>query len=174
MPSLYEIVRRFSGWPIIKVAYRAHWRAAADAHPLVIKLFEDSPDGESWRTALSEWYRSERPVIDHLKGISSSLRIEGPWHEAGNTRFPMGALIRSPGLTARLNPIETVALDVRVRAAIENEILRWIEERNPRARIGDNVWINRREEDPKAIAQIGKWVAENQPGSIPEEGPGHA
>lgn len=160
MPSFHDILRRLTGWPLIKVPYRAHWRVAADAHPIVIKLFEDSPDGETRRMALSEWLQSERPVIDYFRGISSSFRIEGPWHEAGNTLFPLGALIRSPGVTIRLGPIETVALDVRVRSAIEREILRWIEERGAQAGQGDCAKVNRRSEDPKSVAQIERWVAE--------------
>lgn len=169
MPFFQDILRRLTGWPIIKVPYRAHWRVAADAHPLVIKLFEDSPDGETCRMALAEWHHSERPVIDYFRGISSSFRIEGPWHEAGNTLFPMGALIRSPGVVLRLGPIETVELDERVRSAIEHEILRWIDEHDGLAGPGASNRINRRNEDPKAVAQIAEWLAQPR-GEIPPEG----
>jgi hypothetical protein len=173
MSFFQDILRRLTGWPIIKVPYRAHWRVAADAHPLVIKLFEDSPDGETCRMALSEWYHSERPVIDYFRGISSAFRIEGPWHEAGNTLFPMGALIRSPGVVLRLGPIETVELDERIRSAIEHEILRRIDAHDGHARGADSIRINRRKEDPKAVAEVAKWLAEPRTEIPLEEGASH-
>jgi len=171
MLSVHDIFRRLTGWPVIKVPYRTHWRIAALAHPHVIKLFENSPDGETRRMALSEWYHSERPVIDFIRGITSSVRIEGPWHEAGNTLFPLGSLIRSPGVTCRLDPIDTVALEVRLRSAIENEILHWIEEHETPYGHADYAKINRRKEDPKAVAQIEHWVAESRAKSPTEIGP---
>jgi hypothetical protein len=81
----------------------------------------------------------------------------------------MGALIRSPGVVLRLGPIETVELDERVRSAIEHEILSWVDERDRLAGSDDSIRINRRTEDPKAIAQITKWLAEPH-GEIPPEG----
>lgn len=85
----------------------------------------------------------------------------------------MGALIRSPGVILRLGPIETVELDERVRSAIEHEILGWIDERDGLASPGASNQINRRNEDPKAVAQIAEWLAQPR-GEIPlEGGPSH-
>jgi hypothetical protein len=169
-----SILRRIFGWPNITIKYRGHWRVMMNAHPDILRLIDDTPDGETYRCAIAEWSHSERPVIDYFRGISSSFRIEGPWHEAGNTLFPMGSLIRSPGVTAHLDPIETVAVEVRMRAAIENEILRWIEERDAHAFPPVPVSLERKSADPKAVAHIEKWLADCRAENPAEGGSSHA
>ena len=152
------IVRILDRRPML-VIYRARASIAYDAHRLIAKLLEDSPDGETCRAALSEWYHSERPVIEYFRGIASSFRIEGPWHVVGRTDFPMGSLVRSMGVTARLDPLQTVALESEMRDAIEWAILRWIQDNSAQCATRAEVAIDRSVADPVAIARIEEWNA---------------
>ena len=136
------------------IIYRARPSIAYGVNPLIVKLIEDSPDGETCRMALSEWVHSERPVIEYFRGIASSFRIEGPWHPAGRSIFPMGSLVCSMGVTARLDPVQTVALESEMRDAIEWAILRWIQDNSVQCATRADVAIDRSVADPVAIARI--------------------
>ena len=157
--SLDAFIVRIVDRQPMTIRYRARPRIAHNVHPLIVKLIEDSPDGETCRMALSEWVHSERPVIEYFRGIASSFRIEGPWHPAGRTIFPMGSLVRSMGVTARLDPIQTVALESEMRDAIEWAILRWIQDNGAQCATRAEIAIDRSVADPVAIARIEEWNA---------------
>jgi hypothetical protein len=65
-----SILRRIFGWPNITIKYRGHWRVMMNAHPDILRLIDDTPDGETYRCAIADWSHSERPVIDYFRGIT--------------------------------------------------------------------------------------------------------
>lgn len=156
--SIRFLVGRLFGMPMITKRYRIHWRVLMRAHPLILKLIEDNEDGETRRASLAEWHRAERPVVDVLRGTTSLLRIDGPRQLIGNEDFAMGALIESPGVTAHLDPVETLHLEERVRGAIEQEILSWISEHDWQKRPPVEPCINRAIADPEAMQRMTDWV----------------
>ena len=156
--SKRSLLARLTGWPMISTKYRAHWRVMIHTHPLILKLLEDNGDGETRRTSLTEWHRAERPVVDVLRGTTSLFRVDGPRHIVGSECFAMGALIESPGVTAHLDPVETLHLEARVRSAIEQEILRWIEQRGLQDRPPVPPHVDREFADPKAMRRMIDWV----------------
>jgi hypothetical protein len=161
MPTLSLVrraIRRLTGWPLIRMTYCAHYRVMQDAHPFILKLIEDNEDGETRRASLIDWEWAERPVLDVLNGTSSYYRIDGPRQLVEGEVFALGSLIQSPGVTAHLDPIETLQLEMRIRAAIETEILRWITEHKLQERPPVEATVNRAVEDPKALARIAAWV----------------
>ncbi len=155
---LHSIARRLFGWPMITIKYRAHWRVMIHTHPLILKLIEDNEDGDTRRASLAEWYRAERPVVDMLRGKTSLLRIDGPRRYIGREEFAMGALIESPGVTAHLDPVDTLHLEKRVRGAIENEIVRWIAEHGLQACPPVEPCVNRAIADPEAMQRMTDWM----------------
>ncbi len=156
--SKRSLLARLTGWPMITTRYRAHWRIMIHTHPLILKLLEDNADGDTRRTSLTEWHRAERPVIDVLRGTTSLFRIDGPRQNVGNDWFAMGALIESPGVTAHLDPVDTLHLEARVRQAIEHEIVRWIAERGLQDRPPVPPHVDRDFADPKAMRRMIDWV----------------
>ncbi len=160
--SKRTLLARLTGWPNITTKYRAHWRVLIHAHPLIVKLLEDNADGDTRRASLAEWHRAERPVVDVLRGTTSLLRIDGPRQTIGRETFAMGALIESPGLTAHLDPVETLQLEERVRQVIEKEILRWIDERGLQDRPAVEPQVECDIADPKALVRMTDWVSGNR------------
>ena len=159
---LHSIARRLFGWPMITIKYRAHWRVMIHTHPLILKLIQDNVDGDTRRASLAEWYRAERPVVDVLRGTTSLFRIDGPRRQLGSDDFAMGALIESPGVTAHLDPVETLHLEARVRQSIENEILRWIAEHDLQDRSPVLPSVDRDSADPKALRRMTDWVGRSR------------
>ncbi len=156
--SKLSLLVRLTGWPMITTKYRAHWRVMIHTHPLILKLLEDNADGDTRRASLTEWHRAERPVVDVLRGTTSLLRIDGPRHIVGNDCFAMGASIESPGVTAHLDPVETLHLEARVRTAIEKEILRWIAEHGLQDRPPVPPHVDRDVADPEAMRRMIEWT----------------
>ncbi|MEP7348482.1 MAG: hypothetical protein ABI668_00870 [Sphingorhabdus sp.] len=156
--SVRNRIGRLFGYPYLAVRYRPHFRIAFAVHPLILKLIEDNADGDTRRASLAEWHRAERPVLSVLRGTTSLLRIDGPRQCIGNEAFAMGSLIESPGVTAHLDPVETLQLEGRVRVAIEQEILRWISEHDLQSRPPVEASVDRDIADPKAIRRMLDWV----------------
>ena len=127
--------------------------------PLLNRLARTGPDGDTYRAALREWQRAERPVIDMIRGKPSSLRIDGPTQEVEDRFFPLGSLLQSPGVTAHLDPIETRELESRIRTAIENVILAWIDEFDLQSLPPVSPEVDRVTADPIAIQKMIAWVA---------------
>ena len=153
-----SLLARLTGWPMITTKYRAHWRVMIHTHPLILKLLEDNADGDTRRASLAEWHRAERPVVDVLRGTTSLFRIDGPRQFVGSECFALGGLIESPGVTAHLDPIETLHLEARVRTAIEQEILRWIAELGLQDHPPVQAHVDRDFADPKAMRRMIDWV----------------
>lgn len=160
--SKRSLLARLTGWPMITTKYRAHWRVMIHTHPLILKLLEDNADGDARRASLTEWHRAERPVVDVLRGTTSLFRIDGPRQIVGREAFAMGALIESPGVTAYLDPVETLQLEERVRLAIEQEILCWIDEHGLQDRPAIEPHIDRDVADPEALVRMIDWVGDNR------------
>lgn len=156
--SVRSLLARLTGWPMITIKYRAHWRVMIHTHPLILKLLEDNADGDTRRASLAEWHRAERPVVSALRGTTSLFRIDGPRQFIGKEDFAMGALIESPGVTAHLDPVETLHLEARVRQAIEREIVRWIAERGLQDHPSVPPHVDRDFADPKAMRRMIDWV----------------
>ena len=156
--SIRSLVGRLFGMPMITKRYRIHWRVLMQAHPLILKLIEDNEDGETRRASLAEWQCAERPILDVLRGTSSLFRIDGPRQIIGYEAFAMGSLIESPGVTAHLDPVETLHLEARVRQTIEQEILRWIAEHDLQDCPPVEPCVNRDIADPEAMRRMTDWV----------------
>ena len=153
-----SLLARLTGWPMITTKYRAHWRVMIHTHPLILKLLEDNADGDTRRASLAEWHRAERPVVDVLRGTTSLFRIDGPRQFVGSECFALGGLIESPGVTAHLDPIETLHLEARVRESIEEEIVRWIAEHSLQDHPPVRPNVDRDFADPKAMRRMIDWV----------------
>ena len=153
-----SLVGRLFGMPMITKRYRIHWRVLMQAHPLILKLIQDNEDGNTRRMSLAEWHRAERPVVDVLRGTTSLFRIDGPRRYISSEDFAMGALIESPGVTAHLDPVDTLHLEARVRQTIENEILRWIAEHDLQAFPPVQPGVDRDAADPEAMRCMTNWV----------------
>jgi len=166
--SKRSLLARLTGWPNITTKYRAHWRVMVHTHPLILKLLEDNADGDTRRASLAEWHRAERPVVDVLRGTTSLFRIDGPRQFLGSETFAMGSLIESrsliesPGVTAHLDPVETLHLEERVRKAIEQEILRWIAEQGLQDRPPAEAHLYRDIADPQAVRRMLNWVGRDR------------
>jgi hypothetical protein len=160
--SIRSLLDRLTGWPIITTKYRAHWRVMINAHPVILKLIEDNEDGDTRRASLAEWHRAERPVLAVFRGTTSLFRIDGPRQFIGRDDFAMGALIESPGVTAHLDPVDTLHLEARVRGAIEQEILRWIAEHDLQSRPSVLPSVDRDVADPAAMRRMIDWVARDR------------
>ncbi len=156
--SIRSVVGRLFGWPMITKRYRIHWRVLMQAHPLILKLIEDDADGETRRASLADWHSAERPVLSVLRGTSSLFRIDGPRQIIRYKAFAMGSLIESPGVTAHLDPVETLHLEERVRQAIEQEILRWIAEHELQKRPPVDPHVDRAIADPEAMRRMTDWM----------------
>ena len=156
--SVRNFIGRLFGFPYLAVRYRPHFRIALAVHPLILKLIEDNADGDTRRASLAEWHRAERPVLSVLRGTTSLLRIDGPRQFIGKEDFAMGALIESPGVTAHLDPIDTLHLEARVRQTIENEILLWIAEHDLQACPPVQPSVDRDAADPEALRRMVDWV----------------
>jgi hypothetical protein len=156
--SVRNVIGRLFGYPYLSVRYRPHFRIALAVHPLILKLIEDNEDGVTRRMSLAEWHRAERPVVNVLRGTTSLFRIDGPRRYIGREEFAMGALIESPGVTAHLDPVDTLHLEKRVRQAIENEILRWIAEHDLHACPPVEPIVDRDIADPEAMRRMTEWM----------------
>jgi hypothetical protein len=77
-------------------------------------------------------------------------------------RFRDGALIESPGVTAHLDPVDTLHLEERVRKAIEQEILRWIDEHDLQSRPPVLPSVDRDVADPEAMRRMIDWVGRSR------------
>jgi hypothetical protein len=160
--SIRSLLDRLTGWPIITTRYRAHWRVMTNAHPMILKLIEDNEDGDTRRASLAEWHRAERPVLAVFRGTTSLFRIDGPRQCIGREDFAMGALIESPGVTAHLDPVDTLHFEARVREAIEREILRWIAEYDLQSLPPVLPSVDRDVADPKAMRRMIDWVGRSR------------
>ena len=161
MPTLLlfrRVISRLTGWPLIRMTYRAHYRVMQRAHPYILKLIEDNEDGEARRASLAGWLRAERPVLDVLRGTVSMFRIDGPRQCVEDEWFALGARIESPGITAQLDPVATHHLESRVRRAIEAEIVGWITEHSLQYYPSVDNPVNRVVDDAQAVALMTEWV----------------
>ena len=150
--------QRLTGSSLTSKSYRAPLHILSLAHPYILKLIKDSHEGDTRRASLVEWLRAERPVLDVLHGTHSMLRIDGPRQVVGHETFPFGSLIESPGVTAHLDPIETLHLERRIRETIEREISCWIEQHGLRERPPADLSFNREMDDLIAIARMDSWT----------------
>ena len=70
--SKRSLLARLTGWPMIKVPYRAHWRVMINAHQLILKLIEDNEDGDK-RGLAAPWVAGELAPVVTLQ-TSMSIR----------------------------------------------------------------------------------------------------
>jgi hypothetical protein len=101
-------------------------------------------------------------VLAVFRGTTSLFRIDGPRQCIGREDFAMGALIESPGVTAHLDPVDTLHLEERVRKAIEQEILRWIAEHDLQSRPPVLPSVDRDVADPEAMRRMIDWVGRSR------------
>ena len=161
----------------ISLHFIANRRTAAYVRPLVRKLIADDDDGETYRTALIDWHRAERPPLALYHGTTSFCRIDGPSQWVGDHPFPLGGLILSPGVTAHLDPFEAEALHGHMQGAVERAIRAWLADRSRRAQPAVLVEFDRREADRVAKAMIAAWAARQErnrrPAADDAKGPHH-
>ena len=151
-------------WTSRKVTLRvsADPRTARYALPLIKKLLADDDDGETYRTALKDWHRAERPPLALYHGTTSFCRIDGPSQWVGDRPFPLGGLILSPGVTAHLDPFEAEALHEHMQGAVERAIRAWLADRSRRAHPAVPAEFHRRKADREAKAMIADWAVRQE------------
>lgn len=122
--------------------------------PLIEKLIADGEDGDTYRSALDEWNRAERPPLALYDGEASFCRIDGPYQWAGNHVFPLGGLVLCSGVTAHLDPYQASNLHFQMRAAIERAIRVWVADNSLRECPMTPVAFDREAADRKAKKMI--------------------
>lgn len=161
----------------VSLHFIADYDTARYVLPLIKKLIADDEDGETYRTALVDWHRVERPPLALYDGEASFCRIDGPLQWVGDRRFPLGGLVLSSGVTAHLDPFEADALYDHMKATIERAIREWIAEHGLRDWPRVPVEFDRTEADRKAKAMIADWAArqerENSVAEADTGGPDH-
>ncbi|BBE34778.1 hypothetical protein [Sphingosinicella microcystinivorans] len=181
MSVFRRVLDRLTGfpWTSRKVTLRVSTdpRAARFALPLIKKLLAEDDDGETYRTALIDWHRAERPPLALYHGTTSFCRIDGPSQWVGDRPFPLGGLILSPGVTAHLDPFEAEALHEHMQGAVERAIRAWLADRSLRAHPAVPVEFDRRKADHTAKAMIAAWAARQErnrrPAADDAKGPRH-
>lgn len=146
---------------IVTMHFRAEYRTARFALPLIQRLLTDDEDGETYRCSIAQWTINERPTLHVHRGAISTLRIDGPLQNAGSTYLPLGGLIEAPHVTAHLDPVEADHLDRRVQEAIDRTLHGWIMEHSLYDQPRQCREIDRREADREARAVIARWVADH-------------
>jgi len=143
----------------VRLHITADYDTARYLLPLIKKLIADDEDGETYRTALIDWHRAERPPLALYDGEASFCRIDGPLQWAGDRRFPLGGLVLSSGVTAHLDPFEANALHDHMKAAIERAIRSWITDYGLRDWPRVPIEFDRQYADRKAKVMIADWAA---------------
>lgn len=138
----------------VRLHFRVDRGTARYVAPLIEKLIADGEDGETYRTALAAWHRSERPPLAIYDGETSFCRIDGPLQWAGRRVFPLGGLVLSSGVTAHLDPYQASDLHYEMRAAIERAIRAWVTDHGLRDCPMTPVEFDRDDADRKAKAMI--------------------
>jgi hypothetical protein len=143
----------------VKLSFFAEYRTACYVAPLIRKMVAETDDGETYRTAVIEWHKAERPPLAIYHGDTSFCRIDGPNQWVNDQSFPLGGLILSPGVTAHLNPFEAHKLREHLQGVIEEAILTWIADHNLRGAPPVPEAFNRQSADRKAKAMLAKWAS---------------
>lgn len=146
---------------IVTMHFRADYRTARFALPLIQRLLADDEDGETYRCSIAQWTINERPPLHVHRGVISTLRIDGPLQNAGYSYLPLGGLIEAPQVTAHLNPVAADRLDRLVQEAIDRTLQDWIREHGLYDQPHQCREINRREADLQAHAVIARWVTDH-------------
>lgn len=144
---------------IVTMHFRADYRIARFALPLIQRLLADNEDGETYRCSIAQWTINERPTLHVHRGGISTLRIDGPLQNAGGTYLPLSGLIEAPQVTAHLDPIEADLLDSRVQEAIDRTLHEWIVKHHLYDQPRQCREIDRQEADREARAIIARWAA---------------
>jgi len=145
----------------VTMHFRADYRIARLAQPLIQRLLTNDEDGETYRCSIARWTINERPTLHVHRGVISTLRIDGPLQNADGVYLPLGGLIEAPHVTAHLDPIEANRLDSRVQEAIDRTLHNWIVEHGLFDKPRQCREIDRHDADREARAIIARWVADH-------------
>ncbi|WP_375197402.1 hypothetical protein [Sphingobium sp.] len=145
----------------VTMHFRADYRIARFALPLIQRLLTNDEDGETYRCSIAQWTINERPTLHIHRGVISNLRIDGPLQNAGGTYLPLGGLIEAQHVTAHLDPIDADRLDRRMQKAIDRTLHDWIVEHGLYDQPRQCREIDRHEADREARAVIARWVADH-------------
>ena len=143
----------------VKLCFFVEYRTACYVAPLIRKMVAETNDGETYRTAIVEWHKAERPPLATYHGDTSFCRIDGPSQWVEDQSFPLGGLILSPGVTAHLKPFEAREINENIQRVIEKAILNWVADHNLRDAPPVPEAFNRRSADRKAKAMLAKWAS---------------
>jgi len=164
MPSIRNSVDRLAarlrGRSYVTLRFTVHQRLAPIVEPLIERLLPFDDDGETYRCSIIQWTLNERPVLHTHRGVVSTMRVDGPLQDAGQTSFPLGGLIEAPHVTAHLDPITARRLDSRLQDAIDGVIQDWIVEHGLYDQPRQRREIDRLKADREAKAVIAAWVSD--------------
>ncbi|MDK2770453.1 MAG: hypothetical protein KYX69_22380 [Sphingomonas sp.] len=166
MSVFHRVLDRIADWRWtgrkINLRFVAEYRTACFALPIINGILAEDEDGETFRAALTDWRRAERPPLALYHGETSFCRIDGPRQWVKDRSFPLGGLILSPGVTAHLDPFEARELQEHMEWAIEQAIRQWIADHDLHDLSPVPVEFGRRKADRKAKAKIADWVARQE------------
>lgn len=163
MPSFSRVLDRIADflWTGRKVSlrFRAEYRTACFALPIINAILAEGDDGDTYRAALFDWRRAERPPVALYHGESSFCRIDGPRQWVEDRAFPLGGLILTPGVTAHLDPFQARKLHDHLKWIIEQAVRQWVADHDLHDHPPVPVEIDRRSADRQAKAMIADWAA---------------
>jgi hypothetical protein len=181
MSIFHRVLDRIADWRWtgrkINLRFVAEYRTACFALPIINGILAEDEDGETYRAALTDCRRAERPPLALYHGTSSFCRIDGPRQWVKDRSFPLGGLILSPGVTAHLDPFEARELQEHMEWSVEKAIRQWVADHDLQDLPPVPVEIDRRKADRQAKAKIADWAARqerNRPVADDDaEGPDH-
>jgi hypothetical protein len=164
MPSIRNSVDRLAarlrGRSYVTLRFTIHQRLAPIVEPVIERLLPFNDEGETYRCSISHWMLDERPVLHTHRGVISTLRVDGPLQNAGETYLPLGGLIEAPHVTAHLDPLAARQLDNRLQDAIDRVIEDWVVEHGLYEQPRQHREIDRTRADREAKRIIAAWVSD--------------
>lgn len=181
MSVFHRILDRIADWRWtdrkVNLRFVAEYRTACFALPIINAILAENEDGVTYRAALTDWRRAERPPLALYHGDTSFCRIDGPRQWVRDRSLPLGGLILSPGVTAHLDPFEARELQEHMECAIEQAIRQWVADHDLRDLAPVPAEFDRRRADREAKAMIADWaMQQDRIRAFPDtdaEGPDH-
>ncbi len=181
MSVFHRILDQIADWRWtdrkVNLRFVAEYRTACFALPIINAMLAEDEDGETYRAALTDWRRAERPPLALYQGDTSFYRSDGPRQWVKDRSFPLGGLIQSPGVTAHLDPFEARELQEHMECAIEQAIRQWVADHDLHDLAPVPETFDRRKADRKAKAKIAAWATRGERlRAVPDigaEGPDH-
>lgn len=92
----------------------------------VSRLSRPGDDGKTYRSFILDWLYLERPMLDRFIGERFNVQFEGPALNVDGTDYPLGGYIERQIEWAKIDPVQSIVLRARLRAAVDAVVMGWI------------------------------------------------